>query len=85
MLLQRLTRTYVQTGQNNVAQFCIISFSYELSLVFMLSPLQGKIIAWRSLNYVQDFFKESLNRTNVADRGKVDQPDQVESTHNMQV
>ena len=43
-----------------------------------------KLIAWKSFHYVQDFFKESLNRTKVADRGKVDQPDQVEITHNMQ-
>ena len=31
------------------------------------------------------FSKESWNRTKVAERGKVYQPDQVESTHNMQV
>ena len=43
-----------------------------------------KLIAWRYFNYVQDFFIESWNRTNVAKKGTVDQPDQVESTQNMQ-
>ena len=41
-------------------------------------------MAWRSFNYVQEFFIESWNCTKVAERGTVDQPDQVESTHNMQ-